>query len=1225
MATFDRLLHPEDPKSYNTSQGEGVINGWVPGEITSLDDPEFLGRVKVKVFGFGEADFPNSRDGYAWVGEEFTNAGRPGGSHRMLQVGAQVALLPMMGGARDFLLLSCIPSRKEPPDPELDRNRGLYGVSSPGGVIEIHDDNTQSEIRSFPHGVIQHIDGEKQEGEDYRGTITTETAGGARSQLRADGDVQLETPNASTKLTKDGEVETINASGARCTLEKDGTAKFQNALGSGLTLGQIESTLTGPPNPIAGLMQTVERAFGGNLGRSLQLVRRLERIYEQLNLPNLSDIAIDAIGERLLDILEDLGGGLGSVIAEGMKALQDLDELSIDDLVKVVGPQVENALKLDLGGITGEISNILQGGDPLGNLGRAFSPAIANALGLPKDVVSGIVGSAIAGDGLHFDQVLSGLRGLLAPIVAEDLGLPIESILRDIQRGVDIGDLGDRLKGIIPEGILDHPDIAFPPPELRESLGGLLERAVYSIEEQGKILLDAVVPGGYHAIENLVESGVTGAIADIGKLLATPGIMSEQDIEEEIRKVLPAVHRNVDSATLRDLIHRGGSDEKENSKLALAALDKDYIHKTKESFDRVEDYAKKFKDAKGIASGAMKGYPDRIEEGLEGLSEGLDLSILRDMDFLPEPVVDEAIFEDDPDALTEQTPLTDLLRETWENYDFSGFDAITQEDFIASSQIAALLSVPWASGLPKDEQMRDRLDSILPLIPPHFDTPLESLEPLVLVGPTAPDINKLVQLAFQGISTGDLGEFSQFAGISLDELEEEESIDDEEQDEDSEDDDEDEDEEFEEEVQKYREGDHETKKMRLNLDDSEVEDSDEEDEGSDDDTEEEPSLPTAQDIASQLPYLAYQEIDFNTFMLISQVRGVIEQPWVGGMINEEQLKTRLDRVTAMLPPKFQDVSREDVLEPLIAMAPGLGIQPDQLGQVVLKGITENTLGDFNRFGDEAIDNLRPPKIDFESLDLQKFTKPQKEKKPPKKSAEAFKDVDGVIDEARDEDGEIETDKIDLKALLLSLVSPLIEDFKQVVENALGFFKNIINMIPDLLKGATVRLLPGIGQMVSSELGGGSVIVTELAGALTGPGGISSIVAGLGGISMKFPKGSMDLGEDGGEALSEGKMAFRVAQDKGRSAGVIADPDQGVTLATFSGTSDPKNWEQFKTAEVRVDKGEILLRTHQGSASILLKGSDVYINGRRIRWRDWEDRLARLESIMQAQEDNDSNE
>jgi hypothetical protein len=120
--------------------------------------------------------------------------------------------------------------------------------------------------------------------------------------------------------------------------------------------------------------------------------------------------------------------------------------------------------------------------------------------------------------------------------------------------------------------------------------------------------------------------------------------------------------------------------------------------------------------------------------------------------------------------------------------------------------------------------------------------------------------------------------------------------------------------------------------------------------------------------------------------------------------------------------------------------------------------------------------------------------------------------------------------------------------------------------------------------------------------------------------MKFPKGSLDLGEDGGEALSEGKLAFRVAQDKGRSAGVIAEPDKGVTLATFSGTSDPKDWERYKTAEVRVDKGEILLKTQQGGASILLKGSDVYINGRRVNWYDWEDRIKYLEDTIAAQQE-----
>lgn len=67
MSNLDRIFRPELPEGRVSSLKEGQIYGWIPAEITSVYDPEGLGRVKVKCDLFEEnSDLPNSNDGYVW-------------------------------------------------------------------------------------------------------------------------------------------------------------------------------------------------------------------------------------------------------------------------------------------------------------------------------------------------------------------------------------------------------------------------------------------------------------------------------------------------------------------------------------------------------------------------------------------------------------------------------------------------------------------------------------------------------------------------------------------------------------------------------------------------------------------------------------------------------------------------------------------------------------------------------------------------------------------------------------------------------------------------------------------------------------------------------------------------------------------------------------------------------------------------------------------------------
>jgi uncharacterized protein involved in type VI secretion and phage assembly len=215
MPSLSRIFTPERPEGLATHLEEGFIIGWVPGEITSIDDPEKLGRIRVRCDLIQQdTDLPNANDGWVWVLEEFVANAVPGGTHRLLKVGTQVALLPMMGDPRQMILLGCIPSRIDRPWPEMDRSKEVYGSATPGQVFEIKNDAEASQLNAFPHGVLQHVSG--------KGDIMQQTAENARLQLLHDGTSRIENDKAFTTHTPDGTVVQRNAEGAQSILRAGG-------------------------------------------------------------------------------------------------------------------------------------------------------------------------------------------------------------------------------------------------------------------------------------------------------------------------------------------------------------------------------------------------------------------------------------------------------------------------------------------------------------------------------------------------------------------------------------------------------------------------------------------------------------------------------------------------------------------------------------------------------------------------------------------------------------------------------------------------------------------------------------------------------------------------------------------------------------------------------------------------------------------------------------------
>jgi len=346
MVSLEKLARPDFAEGRFTDLNEGRIMGGLPAEITSLNDPEKLGRIQVCCPLIDDtANLPNGDDGWIQAIELFTNNATPGGSHRLLHVGSQVILLPILGHPNQMILLGCIPNRIDRPSPEVDRAEGLYGHHTQNGVFKIRNDKEQSEINAFPHGVTQHVSG--------GGDITQQTKEGAKVQLKSDGTVRNENPKSSTTLAPDGTVETRNAASGTSVLTKDGNWEIKSKNQASLKLNDGDAVMEGPKSQLSSLVSGLKQKLAGTLGQGESLVRQIEGLKDSIGSMSI---------ENLLTELPDAIASVDSIIKSFPDVLDTLDEIKkfpVEELGDSLMGQATQFLDAGLGGIIPVIQEVL--------------------------------------------------------------------------------------------------------------------------------------------------------------------------------------------------------------------------------------------------------------------------------------------------------------------------------------------------------------------------------------------------------------------------------------------------------------------------------------------------------------------------------------------------------------------------------------------------------------------------------------------------------------------------------------------------------------------------------------------------------------------------------------------------------------------------------------------------------------------------------------------------
>ena len=365
--TFDRIFRGDFAES---QVSENTISGWLPGTITHIEpvaSGEGLGRIRCKCdLLSGTTDLPNAWDGYVWVMEDFVNNGKPGGSHKALQVGTQVALVAMMGDPTQLLMIGCIHSREDRPDPIFDRANGVHGKRSDGDSYTIHNELEGSRVDAYPTGVTTSATKD--------GGVLQQTAGGARSHLQLDGTVSIENPKASTVHKPDGTVTSRSDGGAISILQADGGVKvFSEKFGSELNLSALGSELLGAVSPLTGLLKSVSK-LAGPIGQASTLLGKLNGIGKLVG----ADLDANAFIKNAEKILGDVSTSLGSSIGPLVEGLGKINQSSVADIGALLLPQVTAAIGVDVAGLKKTIEATLSQGIP--KLNQTFTDLGLNVI-----------------------------------------------------------------------------------------------------------------------------------------------------------------------------------------------------------------------------------------------------------------------------------------------------------------------------------------------------------------------------------------------------------------------------------------------------------------------------------------------------------------------------------------------------------------------------------------------------------------------------------------------------------------------------------------------------------------------------------------------------------------------------------------------------------------------------------------------------------------------------
>lgn len=343
--------------------------GSLIGEITSIADPIGRGRVRVRCKLIDQDnDLPCEPDGFIQTTELFTvNAGQ-GGSHQLLQVGTLVKVDPMYpANGRNWIVSGCVPNNVDTPHPDTNRAQGTHGSVSRNDVFHVSNDEDQSHIDAYPHGVVDHTSAD--------GNRTIQTEEGARMALQQDGTATLENPQSYTTLTKEGKVELKSKGGAKQTLSETGEVSLDSGFAQGLRLNGLLATLHGPLSSVAAAVKTIEQ-MQGVLSQAKQALAAMGSISEEMGLPLET--------EELTGLLDEASGYLrqvqevGQQIGQVNEALSEIQNMGAAELGGYLSEQI---------GVARDIAPLIQQVRPLLQEGLSGSDLTARLLKvIPQDI-----------------------------------------------------------------------------------------------------------------------------------------------------------------------------------------------------------------------------------------------------------------------------------------------------------------------------------------------------------------------------------------------------------------------------------------------------------------------------------------------------------------------------------------------------------------------------------------------------------------------------------------------------------------------------------------------------------------------------------------------------------------------------------------------------------------------------------------------------------------------
>jgi|GEM_PF-2979695 hypothetical protein len=446
MVSLEKFVRPDFAEGRFTDLNEGRIMGGIPAEITSLDDPEKIGRIQVCCPLIDDtANLPNGEDGWVHVIELFTNNATPGGDHRLLHLGSQVILLPILGHPNQMILLGCIPNRVDRPSPEVNRAEGLYGHQTQNGIFKIRNDKEQSEINAFPHGVTQHISG--------AGDITQQTKEGAKMQLKADGTVRNENPKSSTTLAPDGSVETRNAASGTSVLTKDGNWEIKSKNQASLKLNAGDAVMEGPKSQLSSLVSDLKQKLAGPLGQGESLVRQIEGLKDSIGTMSVDNLLVQ-LPQAIASVNEIIKS-----FPDALDTLNELKKFSVEELGDSLMGQANHFLDKGIGNIIPVIQKVLSSPGSIEdkvnelvlNLGYTGSKqdlqrTLSSLDGMP-DIQTQAVVSLVAPGGFEASQNIFGL-GLESSLAKLDLHLNSTRPVLELNQEFTTSSSSDQVQGL---------------------------------------------------------------------------------------------------------------------------------------------------------------------------------------------------------------------------------------------------------------------------------------------------------------------------------------------------------------------------------------------------------------------------------------------------------------------------------------------------------------------------------------------------------------------------------------------------------------------------------------------------------------------------------------------------------------------------------------------------------------------------------------------------------